>query len=106
MGHKVLATFELWDHWTGRVGTNEKFEAHRLELAKGVWKGFEETNARECKNCHAYANMVLDDQRPSIRAQHTDAMKTDENCRDCHKGVTHKKAQDESSPASTGFDIQ
>ena len=106
MGHKFLATFELWDHWMGRVGTNEKFEAHRVELAKAVWKGFEETNARECKHCHAYANMVLDDQRPSIRAQHTDAMKTDENCLDCHKGLTHKNVQQEATPAATTFDIQ
>jgi cytochrome c-type protein NapC len=106
MGHKVLATFEIWDHWTGRVGTNEKFEEHRLELAKEVWKGFEETNARECKHCHAYSNMVLEDQRPSIRAQHTDAMKIDENCLDCHKGITHKSVQQEATPAPTNFDIQ
>ena len=106
MGHKFLATFELWDHWTGRVTTNEKFDEHRLELAKQVWKNFEETNARECKNCHAYSNMVLDDQRPSIRAQHTDAMKSDENCLDCHKGLVHKHVQEEAAPAPSSFDIQ
>ncbi|MDE2030317.1 MAG: NapC/NirT family cytochrome c [Alphaproteobacteria bacterium] len=107
MGHKILATFELWDHWTGRVDTKEKFEAHRLELAKKVWADFAATNARECKACHHYANMVLDEQRPSIRAQHRDAMKTDENCLDCHKdtGLTHNRPEEKQS-APLSFDIQ
>lgn len=90
LGHKFMATFELWNHFVGGESDPAKFETRRLALAKKVWAAFAATNARECKACHRYANMVLDDQRPSVRAQHTDAMKTDENCLDCHKGLTHK----------------
>ena len=113
MGRKFLASLELYDHFTvfagkGQDEIKERFEARRLSLAKRVWAGFAETNARECKACHKYANMVLEDQRPSVRAQHVDAMKTDENCLDCHKGLTHKKMVDPAAkPAPSGsFDIQ
>jgi nitrate/TMAO reductase-like tetraheme cytochrome c subunit len=111
---KALASLELYTHFTvfmGRSPENVKaaFERRRLDLAKKVWASFAATNARECKSCHKYSNMVLEEQRPSIRAQHTDAMKTDENCLDCHggKGLTHKELEMPSAtPASTGFDIK
>jgi nitrate/TMAO reductase-like tetraheme cytochrome c subunit len=113
MGRKILASFELYSHFTtfegrGQDIIKERFEAHRFALAKNVWAGFAQTNARECKACHKYANMVLADQRPSVRSQHTDAMKTDENCLDCHTGLTHKKMVDPAAkpaPASS-FEIQ
>ncbi len=107
-GHKFMATFELWNHFVGGESQTKNFTPHRLALAKKVWASFAATNARECKACHKYSNMVLDDQRPSVRAQHVDAMKTDENCLDCHKGVTHKKFDEPSAaPAGGGgFDIQ
>jgi cytochrome c-type protein NapC len=93
-GHKLFAAFEIKDHFVERLYEVKNFTPKRLELAKQVWKGFAETNARECKACHQYKNMLLDEQRSSIRAQHTDAMKTDENCLDCHKGVVHEKPVD------------
>jgi nitrate/TMAO reductase-like tetraheme cytochrome c subunit len=110
-GHKALATFELWNHFVLGESDPAKFTPRRLILAKKVWAGFAATNARECKACHKYSNMVLEDQRPSIRAQHQDAMKTDENCLDCHKGITHKKFEDaEAKPAkpagASDFDVQ
>jgi nitrate/TMAO reductase-like tetraheme cytochrome c subunit len=105
---KANAALELWPHFFGGYSNPAVFEKHRLELAKEVWAKFKATNARECKACHHYSNMVLEDQRPSVRAQHTDAMKADENCLDCHKGITHKKFEDPSDakPAAGGFDIQ
>lgn len=104
MGRKIQATFELWDHFAGTINTPDKFEAHRFELAKKAWAGFTANNARECKACHSYANMLLDQQRPSIQAQHADAMKTNENCLDCHKGLTHKAPVDPAAKPA-GFDL-
>ncbi len=107
LGHKFMATFELWNHFVDREYLTENFTPRRLELAQKVWAGFAATNARECKACHKYSNMVLEDQRPSIRAQHTDAMKKDENCLDCHKGLTHNKPEDPNAVvAPASFDIQ
>ncbi len=105
---KVKASLELWPHFFGGMSNKATFEAHRYELAKQVWAHFAATNARECKGCHQYQNMVLEDQRPSVRAQHTDAMKSDENCLDCHKGLVHKKFDDpaQTKPGSNNFDIQ
>ncbi len=109
LGRKALASIELYTHFTvfqgqGPDAIKAAFEARRLSLAKRVWAGFAETNARECKACHKYSNMVLEDQRPSIRAQHVDAMKTDENCLDCHKGLTHKKMDEAPKAAPAGGD--
>ena len=104
---KAQATFELWGHFTGSINTPEKFEARRMALAQRVWAGFEADNARECRSCHAYANMIMDEQRPSVRIEHTDAMSTDRNCIDCHRGITHhlprEVQQQQSEPES--FDI-
>ena len=106
---KFFATFELWNHFVDREYKLENFNPRRPMLAKKVWDHFAADNARECKSCHQYANMVLADQRTSVRAQHTDAMKIDENCLDCHKGITHKKFEDPSAPkpaSSDDFDLQ
>jgi cytochrome c-type protein NapC len=100
---KFFASFELWNHFIDREYITERFEARRLELAKKVWAKFEATNARECKSCHQFANMIVEEQNPSARAMHTEAMKTDENCLDCHKGLTHKIMVDtaQAAPANT-----
>lgn len=106
---KFYATFELWNHFVDREYDLKNFNPRRPMLAKLVDDEFAANNARECKSCHKYANMVLAEQRTSVRAQHTDAMKTDQNCLDCHKGITHKKFEDASTakPASSdSFDIQ
>ena len=112
LGHKILASFELYNHFILGESDPKVFEKRRYALAQKVWAGFKETNARECKACHKYSNMLLDEQRPSIRAQHTDAMKTDENCLDCHKGITHKTFDDTPAPSAKApggggdFDVQ
>ena len=112
LGRKALASLELWTHFVvfageGPDGVKKAFTARRFDLAKRVWAGFKADNAAECKACHKYSNMVLTEQRPSIRAQHTDAMKTDENCLDCHKGLTHNIPADPNAKAApASFDIQ
>jgi nitrate/TMAO reductase-like tetraheme cytochrome c subunit len=47
--------------------------------------------------------MILSEQRPSIRAQHTDAMKKNENCLDCHKWLVHKQLIKPAAPTSFEF---
>ena len=39
-----------------------------------------------------------------IRAQHVDAMKTDENCLDCHKGITHQIPVDPAAKPASATD--
>jgi nitrate/TMAO reductase-like tetraheme cytochrome c subunit len=100
---KFFASFELWNHFVDKEYELKNFEPRRIMLAKKVWAEFARTNAATCKACHAYQNMVLTDQRPSIRAQHTDAMKKNENCLDCHKWVVHKQLIKPAAPTSFEF---
>lgn len=109
---KIKASWELYYHFiTGKVDTPEKFEAHRLELAKEVWATMKSTDSRECRNCHSMTAMDLANQRPRARGMHQDAMKTGQTCIDCHKGIAHKdvskleeKQEEQAHPQN--FDIQ
>jgi len=65
---KIKATFkELPNKVLGKIGTKEKYEAHRLEMAE------------------------LDTQKNRAREQHMDSKKSGETCIDCHKGIAHEK---------------
>ena len=103
---KFFATFELWNHFVDQEYKLENFNPRRLKLAKEVLAHFAATNARECKACHQYSNMVLEQQRSSVSAHHTDAMKKDQNCLECHEGVVHKKMVDPAKAVSAdGVDL-
>ena len=84
---KIWASREIYHKIVGTVDTPEKFEAHRLELAKRVWETMKETDSRECRNCHSFEAMNGDKQKPRAHVQHTEAVKTGDTCIDCHKGI-------------------
>jgi len=89
---KIKATFkELPNKVLGKIGTKEKYEAHRLEMAESVWASMKATNSRECRNCHDLDTMTLDTQKNRAREQHMDSKKSGETCIDCHKGIAHEK---------------
>lgn len=87
---KVRATNELWHHFAGTIGTAEKFEAKRKELAEVVWAGMRQSDSRECRNCHAYGSMNFHKQTARAREKMEEAMRRGETCIECHKGVAHK----------------
>jgi cytochrome c-type protein NapC len=104
---KVGTISELYAFFFGGMSNVENFEKIRPQLAKEVWAKFEATKARECRHCHDYNNMVLDEQKPSARSMHQTAMTTDRNCVACHKGITHKNYEEKSvAPAPTSFDVE
>jgi len=93
---KIQASLnELPKHFTGYIDTKEKFEEHRLEMAKSVWEDMEATDSRECRNCHKMSFMDLQAQAPRARGQHEDAQEEGETCIDCHKGIAHKDVSDQ-----------
>ena len=98
---KFMATFELWNHVVDREYELKNFNPRRLILAKRVWAHFAADNAAECKACHKFANMVLEEQNPAARAMHTEAMKRDANCVECHEGITHNIPEEQTALAST-----
>ena len=86
---KIAATNELY-HWLlGSIGTREKFEARREELAPRVWASMAATDSRECRNCHAIATMSRERQDKTASAMHDLGESWQMTCIDCHKGVVH-----------------
>lgn len=88
---KVQATQELYGHFvTGIIDTPEKFEDHRLYLAKRVWKAMKSTDSRECRNCHKFEFMDFTQQEGRAAENHQVAIDTGKTCIDCHQGIAHK----------------
>lgn len=93
MVRKVQATRELYGKVVGTIDTPEKFEAKRLELARREWKRMKANDSLECRNCHTLASMDTEKQAPRARRSHELAVKNNETCIDCHKGIAHHKPQ-------------
>jgi cytochrome c-type protein NapC len=91
---KIQASKEVFYWLTGKIDTPEKFNKHRLELAKSVWKAMKETDSRECRNCHNFESMNPEFQKPRARQQHLNAFKIGQTCIDCHKGIAHHNVRD------------
>jgi cytochrome c-type protein NapC len=88
---KVGATWEIWGKLTGVIDTKEKFEKHRYELAKVVWKRMKLTDSLECRNCHKDGAMDPEKQTEKARARHERGKAEGKTCIDCHFGVAHKE---------------
>ncbi len=91
---KIQASNELFHHLIGSIDTPEKFEAARLEMAERVWASMEATGSRECRNCHSFEAMDLEEQRRRPRTKHPEAMEEGKTCIDCHKGIAHSLPED------------
>jgi nitrate/TMAO reductase-like tetraheme cytochrome c subunit len=86
---KIQASNELLHKVLGTIDTPEKFEKHRLELAKRVWATMKETDSRECHNCHSTASMDPHKQSTAAQIMFDPATKG-LICIDCHRGIAHK----------------
>ncbi len=96
---KIQASNEVLHKVLGTIDTPEKFDAKRLQLAKNVWRAMKETDSRECRNCHDFATMNPENQKPRSSKQHLNAMTDGNTCIDCHKGIAHKKVHDQLTDA-------
>jgi cytochrome c-type protein NapC len=90
LARKIRATNELYHHFAGSIDTREKYEEKRLTMAKSVWRTMQETDSRECRNCHNYDYMDFTIQENRSRDRHADAIDKGETCIDCHKGIAHE----------------
>ena len=88
---KIAATTELYHALVGTIDTPDKFEAHRLTMARRVWADMTATNSRECRNCHS--NDAFDFhkmKKPEDAERMKKGMAAGETCISCHKGIAHK----------------
>jgi cytochrome c-type protein NapC len=90
MVRKVQASYEVWGKITGKIDTPEKFNEHRLEMSKSVWRAMKTTDSRECRNCHKFEAMDYAAQEPRSSKVHQAALTAGKTCIDCHQGIAHR----------------
>lgn len=99
MIRKIYAANDVFQHFAGKIDTKEKFEAHRLELAKRVWLRMKETDSKECRSCHDTQAMDPEKQGKTARKQHQKLLSGERTCIDCHYGIAHKEPAGGLEPA-------
>ncbi|SFT66469.1 trimethylamine-N-oxide reductase (cytochrome c), cytochrome c-type subunit TorC [Pseudovibrio denitrificans] len=87
---KIKAAKEVYSKLTGKIDTKEKFEAHRLTMAKSVWAEMEANDSQQCRNCHKQDSMDFAKQHPKASETMQKGFKDGETCISCHKGIAHK----------------
>ena len=89
---KLRAAKDVWHEIMGTIDDEEKFEAHRWQMANAVWDRMKATDSRECQSCHMAEAMDLREQDRSARKKHRRLLEenSEKTCIDCHKGVAHE----------------
>lgn len=90
MTMKVVAARDVIGHLLGTIDTPEKYEAQRLVMARRVWARMEESDSRECRNCHDFRTMDAEKQKDRSVVKHEGAIEDGKTCIECHKGIAHK----------------
>lgn len=97
MLRKLAASKEVYSSFMGTIETPEKYDEHRLRMAQKVWKEMKDTDSRECRNCHNYEDMDLENQEKRARKKHDPKRIAErgETCIDCHQGIAHVLPEEE-----------
>ncbi len=90
IARKMQASREVWSHLVGDIGTQEKFENHRIVLAQREWARFKANGSKECKTCHDYKSMDFDKMKITSQVPMRQADANNQSCLDCHQGIAHK----------------
>ena len=91
MIRKIQASKELYGHFISKsIWTREKFEDHRVVLAKNEWRRMKSTDSRECRNCHSFEFMDFTQQENRAADNHQVALDEGKTCIDCHQGIAHE----------------
>ncbi|VAW93151.1 Cytochrome c-type protein NapC [hydrothermal vent metagenome] len=91
---KVRATKDIYSHLMGTIDTKEKYEKHRLTMAKKVWKMMRETDSKTCRSCHTVDSMAFEEQQGRAARKHKKMSLKGKTCIDCHKGIAHNLPKD------------
>jgi nitrate/TMAO reductase-like tetraheme cytochrome c subunit len=89
MIRKAQALREGYHHILGTISTQEKFDAHRAEMAQRVWTYMKANDSRECRACHSAERMNTEVQSKMAQRSHARAAESGKTCIDCHQGVAH-----------------
>ncbi|UJF17771.1 NapC/NirT family cytochrome c [Vibrio sp. SS-MA-C1-2] len=87
---KLKATKDIYHEFvTGKIDTEEKYEAHRLEMAESVWAQLKANDSATCRSCHTFDAMDTYEQSKDAAKMHQYGQENNQTCIDCHKGVAH-----------------
>ncbi len=86
---KVMAVKDIYHEVAGTIGTPEKYEDHRLQMASVVWTKMKKSDSRECRNCHNFDYMDFTIQETRAASEHQRALDNGMTCIDCHQGIAH-----------------
>ena len=89
MATKIGAVKDIFGEITGKIASEEQYNAHKLTMAESVWKKLKASDSATCRNCHSFDAMDILAQRPEARKAHPAAIKEGQTCIDCHRGVAH-----------------
>lgn len=88
---KIMAAKDVYHEIIGTIDTPEKFAAYRWDMASRVWAKMRATDSRECRACHDFQNMDVENQSKQAKRRHVRVMeKGGKTCIDCHAGIAHK----------------
>ncbi|MFA7428556.1 MAG: pentaheme c-type cytochrome TorC [Rhodospirillaceae bacterium] len=90
VARKMQASREVWGQLIGTIGTREKFNEHRIVLARREWKRMTANQSRECRACHDYKDMDINLMRPTSQVAMRAAAERNQSCISCHKGIAHQ----------------
>jgi trimethylamine-N-oxide reductase cytochrome c-type subunit TorC len=90
VARKMQASREVLGQLVGTIGTREKFNEHRIVLARREWRRLNANGSRECRACHDYKDMDFDRMRPASQVAMRAAAERDQSCIGCHKGIAHQ----------------
>lgn len=92
---KVVVSADIIGELAGTLGTAEKYEAHRGEMAQKVWRKMLANDSKFCRSCHSFEAMNLDAQGRMPRRMHAKAQESGQTCIECHRGIVHKLPENE-----------
>lgn len=98
MRRKFIAGKDVISEVFGVIDTREKFDRHRLVMAKREWERMRESDSIGCRNCHSWESMSLKDQDSLAAKKHARVISGDlkgKTCIDCHKGIAHQLPKEE-----------
>jgi nitrate/TMAO reductase-like tetraheme cytochrome c subunit len=98
---KIRASKDIYHEFiTGKIDTQEKYDAHKLAMAETVWSQMKANDSATCRSCHDFERMEATEQKPEAVTAHKGARANNQTCIDCHKGIAHTLPKPKSSTVS------
>ncbi|MEO5327435.1 MAG: NapC/NirT family cytochrome c [Magnetococcus sp. THC-1_WYH] len=88
----TIGSKDIFHHLLGTYPTRESFEKARWHLAQNVLADMRARDSKECRSCHSFDAMDMEEQDKSAARKHKRVMESaDKTCVDCHSGLVHKE---------------